>query len=782
MGRLMVAMRQRRRAARIAALALAAALLAPAPPQAADTDAATGRDGRAATVRRILDDRCVACHACYNAPCQLDLASWAGLDRGATTKRVYQGTRLTPAEPTRLFIDAHGADQWQSDKGFFSVLEPRDGETPAWSLLGRMLALKRASPQRRGDPDTRWMCPSSAVELALRASLGRDGMPLGFPPLGDEEYAAVMGWLDAGAALPPDPAPTPPAHLAQWEAFLNAPGPRARIVARYLYEHLFLARLYVVGEQPAFFRLVRSATAAPEPVSEIATVRPYDDPGTDAVYYRFVPVLGTPVHKTHITFPLSPQRLARYRRWFLDAAWADPEPPLPGYQPATAANPFETFRAIPAGARYRFFLDNARYFVMSFIRGPVCEGQMAVNVIDDHFHVLFLDPDHDLAVTDPGFLGDSGRLLALPAAGGSDPFESYYLAYKERQRAYTEYRESRYARRYPEGMGLEAIWDGGGTDPDAMLTVFRHFDNAAVVHGPRGGTPKTVWVMDYPIFERIYYLLVAGFNVFGNAFHQASTRLYMDNLRVESEDLFLSFLPRDARVALREHWYRGPLAGAKMELMNPLRGLDRPTRVSFRGTDPKRELIAMAVRRLGAAAQRPRPDPEPGPESGSSAAPAPVGDAAGVARSLGRLASSSGSFVAALPDLTYLLVDTGRGHDLYALIRNKAHANVAFMVVEEQRRLPQEDSVSVLRGVAGSYPNFIARALAAEVPALVSRLQGYPGSQGDDESSAASLFGRFGASRQDPDFWAWYDALNAAVRTSEGIDGARMDLSKYVRK
>ncbi len=49
-------------------------------------------------------------------------------------------------------------------------------------------------------------------------------------------------------------------------------------------------------------------------------------------------------------------------------------------------------------------LDDAQYFVMTFIRGPVCRGQVAVDVIEDQFFVSFLDPDRDLSVVDPDFL------------------------------------------------------------------------------------------------------------------------------------------------------------------------------------------------------------------------------------------------------------------------------------------------------------------------------------------------------------------------------------------
>ncbi len=61
-------------------------------------------------------------------------------------------------------------------------------------------------------------------------------------------------------------------------------------------------------------------------------------------------------------------------------------------------------------------------------------------------------------------------------------------------------------------------------------------------------TPKTAWVIDYSLLERIHYLLVAGFDVFGNVAHQLETRLYMDFLRMEGEQNFLFFLPPDERI------------------------------------------------------------------------------------------------------------------------------------------------------------------------------------------------------------------------------------------
>ena len=72
-------------------------------------------------VSPILEQRCVVCHGCYDAPFQLKLSSYEGLERGANLLKVYDGARILPAEPTRLFVDAKDSAEWRG-KGFHPVL------------------------------------------------------------------------------------------------------------------------------------------------------------------------------------------------------------------------------------------------------------------------------------------------------------------------------------------------------------------------------------------------------------------------------------------------------------------------------------------------------------------------------------------------------------------------------------------------------------------------------------------------------------------------------------
>ena len=71
-------------------------------------------------IQPIFTQKCVACHACYDSPCQLNLGSGEGLQRGAHKDPIYNGGRTKAQAATRLFMDAQNTQQWR-DKGFFAV-------------------------------------------------------------------------------------------------------------------------------------------------------------------------------------------------------------------------------------------------------------------------------------------------------------------------------------------------------------------------------------------------------------------------------------------------------------------------------------------------------------------------------------------------------------------------------------------------------------------------------------------------------------------------------------
>lgn len=228
-------------------------------------------------------------------------------------------------------------------------------------------------------------------------------MPFAVAGLSDDEYATLQKWLAAGAPVdqqPLRPTAAEARQVASWERFLNQSGAKQSLVSRWLYEHLFLAHLYFPeqGAPGHFFQLVRSRTPSGQPIDPIPTRRPNDDPG-NSFYYRLWPIQGVIVHKTHITYPLTAKKLERVQELFFGTQWNTDK--VPGYGVQSRANPFVTFAAIPPRARYQFMLDNAEYFTRTFIRGPVCRGQIATDVIRDNFWVVFRTPSRTCSSPTP---------------------------------------------------------------------------------------------------------------------------------------------------------------------------------------------------------------------------------------------------------------------------------------------------------------------------------------------------------------------------------------------
>jgi len=337
-------------------------------------------------VKPVLERRCIVCHGCYDAPCQLKLSSIEGLKRGASTKMVYDGTRIRGTEPTRLGIDATSVEEWRK-KDFFPVVKDTPGsprENLDQSTLYQLLKLKQQNPRPDSGRlpedfdlglDRKQVCTQRDEFETYARKHPLWGVPYAMPNLSDEEYTMLAQWVALGTPAPPPPATSDAAgkQVSDWETFLNRNDNKQKLVSRYLYEHLFQAHVRFRGAPPReFFRLVRSSTPPGKPVSEIPTVRPYDDPGKAPFYYRLQPYHASVVAKDHVVYELSVDKMARFNELFLLPEYNVDK--LPPYDPEITANPFTVYAAIPPVSRYQFLLDDARFFIESFMKGPVCRG------------------------------------------------------------------------------------------------------------------------------------------------------------------------------------------------------------------------------------------------------------------------------------------------------------------------------------------------------------------------------------------------------------------------
>lgn len=724
-------------------------------------------------VRPILERRCVACHACYDAPCQLKLTRHDGITRGAKPESIYAGARLLATDPTRLGFDTQSNAAWR-DKGFHPVLNERSASPQAnrdASVLYRILALKQQNPGPDHGPlpserfDFSLDRPQSCARLEAMDSFEKEhpewGMPYGLPALSAAEHDILSRWIAAGAPASP-PAPLPAqvqARVAEWEALLNGDSLRDQLAARYIYEHWYIGQLHVDDHLEHRFELVRSRSAPGRPIDVIATRRPYDDPGVPRVYYRLRPLDETLVAKTHLPLALDEARKARLKEWFFDAPISVAR--LPGYDPKTASNPFDTFRALPVDARYRFMIDDAAFMVMGFMKGPVCRGQVALNVINDHFWVLFYSPESEVAHHTQGLLEATRPNLRMPAEDDSTTGILAWHKYAEAERHYLD-SKSAYMAAFPDvHPQLADLWNGNGRNPNAGLTVFRHFDSASVIRGLAGEQPQTVLLMGYPLFERMHYLLVAGFDVYGNTGHQLATRLYMDFLRMEGEENFLTLLPLQSRQKILDHWYRGRPDPRILQFTDARAYYPGETGVRYRGADPLGELYAALHRYL-------RPVRTPSVELPAKGLHA---DQMAQLRILGNVAGRTAS---RMPEHSLLVLHQGQGPvRILSVLRNSAHSNVASLFDEEARRLPDEDRLMVLDGVVGAYPNAIFHVALDDLPRFVRAVKNLA-----DEDDVQRLHERFAVRRSDPRFWSISDAIHDHWQAIEPAQAAILDYSR----
>lgn len=729
-------------------------------------------------VKPIIDNRCVVCHACYDAPCQLKMSSVEGIDRGSSKELIYQGTRLTAATPHRLFEDAQTTQEWR-ELGFSPVLNERI-QTPTANLeaglIARMLMQKESHPlpdqkQLEGFDfavDRSQVCPTIEEYDQYLQDYPTWGMPYGMPNLDAGEYSTLINWLQDGAKMnAPLPLTAEQLDLVeQYETLLNKSPRKVQLTARYIYEHLFLSHLYFSDlneATPRFFTLVRSSTPPGQPVKRISTRRPYDDPGVDRVYYRLIPEQGTIVDKTHMPFALNEERMNNWRAWFIDADYTVAK--LPSYKPEVAANPMTAFIELPVKARFNFMLDNAQNTIMAYIKGPVCRGQLALNVINDRFWVFFIDPEKADIPEVNEFYRSQADNLKLPGELESNTLPvSNWVSYSRQQARYLE-AKSEFINKWFEGgkyLTTDVLWTGNGTNPNAALTVFRHFDSASVVQGMVGKPPKTAWILDYALLERIHYLLVAGFDVYGNFGHQLITRMFMDFLRLEGETNFIALLPEDVRHVEHSSWYQDQSKQLSDFLQRNVKPFDQPTQVPYQTDDPKSELYDIIKTQMAPILNNRFKIEQTGFSAENEA----------LLRSIDDIKGEGLNYV---PQIVMLMIESKQGEDqLFTLLHNNAHTNISSLFDEESNRDPQNDDLTLVRGVIGSYPAAYLSLTEDQVPQLVEMLKNIR-----TETDYVKLLDTFAIRRSSDEFWPFSDRVHAWHQENQPIEFGLLDYNRF---
>lgn len=769
---------------------LAGLSAAAAPDDGLPTAAAGVVPDYAAAIQPIFNRRCIACHGCLGSPCNVKLDSFRGVDRGGFGLNAY--SNHVDSYPRTDMEAADSIQAWRKI-GFYPILA-RDGaaqknldESLLYQMVAAGMRLKPGFSRAALDglrPD-RFKAQCAATPAALSEQLQQHqavGMPFGLPAISEADFATLTSWVVAGSPGPDKSVRQKalevanPEAVAAWEAFFNADDPRTRLVSRYIFQHVFLATIVLTDSPGDQFRLVRSSTppvrvvedghgnkrVESPPVKVIGTGLPYDDPygyaGVDKFWYRLEKRTEPPVQKNHFIWRLAPDAIAHLQQLFAidnGAGWDNDADMDPRYG---VENPFYQFAAIPAESRYRFILENAEVMVGGITYGPVCNGQTATYAVKDQFWVFFLDPAHDPSVQVPLLGLSSAKPLMDRSVFGN---AAYLQAFAKTK-----------ARLEPKGWSLDAIWDGDGDNENAWLTVLRHETNVSVLKGARGGMPRTLWLVSYAGFERMYYDTVAGFAYWEGDPEKLETLVFFNFLRQSFEDHFLLLLPEQYRQSIRDRWTQG--IGELGLYAVPFAGAAQPTRVAVTGDEPLAGMVALIARRLGPAISA-LPDPlNPRIKPGVKLA-APMQDFEEFERAISTLtALDHRPFVRFLPSVTVLRLNHAGDQRIYSLVANRVFASQYTLLFQDGEALPNEDTMSVYPTLVNGFPNLFMDLDMAQAPGFLTGLSAVK-----TEDDWQRLESRYAILRNSEQFWPFYDWLNDWNFSERGDAAGWLDLTYY---
>jgi hypothetical protein len=277
--------------------------------------------------------------------------------------------------------------------------------------------------------------------------------------------------------------------------------------------------------------------------------------------------------------------------------------------------------------------------------------------------------------------------------------------------------------------------------------------------------------------ERIHYLLVAGFNVFGNLSHQLHTRLYMDFLRMEGEDLFLSFLPTSHRKTIRDSWYQGMREDREDDIGDIETWLSKDVVTGCRTNDPQRELYKHLSKRLAKVLRNGAANRCQGKNCVKLGADA---DKRRIDKAMQRIAAIRGKVVVALPDVIFVRVRRGKDSDddlAYTVIRDKAYKNVTSILDDEEDTKYRDfsnDALTVVDWLEGSYPNFFASVGIEDIDRF---LEQYAALQ--DRDDFEKLISMYGIRRTNSGFWDTADWFQDQYLREKPVQAGLLDLNRY---
>lgn len=229
----------------------------------------------------------------------------------------------------------------------------------------------------------------------------------------------------------------------------------------------------------------------------------------------------------------------------------------------------------------------------------------------------------------------------------------------------------------------------------------------------------------------------------------------MDFLRLEGEANYLALLPEAKRKEIKAQWYRKSPPSLTSFFEDEL-SFSQPTGIEYKTMDPQSELFNMLKEKLKPILS-PRYDYTKVPEPLAKINDLPV------------------KAVNLLPQISFVLVKDGDDkHKAYTLIHHNAHYNISSLLNEEGQRAYDEDTVTIVPGFIGDYPEAIwylhnDQQIAAFVAGLA---------KATDEAAYRDLKSEFAIRRTHPQFWQYSDILHRVAKEYRGVEFGLFDYNR----
>ncbi len=108
------------------------------------------------------------------------------------------------------------------------------------------------------------------------------------------------------------------------------------------------------------------------------------------------------------------------------------------------------------------------------------------------------------------------------------------------------------------------------------------------------------------------------------------------------------------------------------------------------------------------------------------------------------------------------------------MVLNKGYSNLTSMFEDEDRRDIDDDTLTVVPGLIGTYPNFFFIVSAGDIDKFADDFIAIRG-RNDYERFVAV----YGMRRTNPRFWSEADWFNASYARAEPLEAGLFDLNRY---